>query len=96
MSTAYGDCIVSNRYDDNRNIIGLWIEHADPRVLISPELLEAIADERDNLGFWPHATLDGDVLRIRGINRTVIYRITGRVLNGDNWRDPCIIGEWPD
>ena len=92
MTTTYGDCIVSNRYDDDGLFAGLWIEHADPRVLISPELLTAIENNRAG---WP-ATLEDGVLKIRGINRTVIYKITGRILNGDNWRDPCITAEWPD
>lgn len=92
MSTGYGECIVSQRYDDDGFLAGLWIEEASPRILASPELLKAIED--DTAG-WP-ATLEDGVLKIRGINRTVIYKITGRVLNGDNWRDPCVVMEWPD
>jgi hypothetical protein len=70
------------------------IDHADPRVLVSAELLDAIADKSS-----PHAwldvarcsTYDGAVLHIEAVNRTVIYRITGYV--------PAVhgyIAEWPD
>ena len=89
--TTYGECIVT-RIDDPLEGMQLRIDHADPRVLISPELLEEIAANPPG----SPATFDGEVLRIRGTNRTVVYRITGRVLNGDNWRDPCVVGEWPD
>ena len=92
MSIGYGDCVVSQRYNDDGSVKGLWIEHADPRVLISPELLESVREQKVD---WP-ASFDGQVFRIHGLNRTVIYRITGRVLNGDNHRDPCVVGEWPD
>ncbi len=92
MTVAGGDCVVSCRYNDDGTLAGLWIEHADPRVLISPELLESVAENKAD---WP-ASYDDGVLRIRGLNRTVIYRVTGRILNGSNYRDPCVVAEWPD
>jgi hypothetical protein len=67
------------------------IDHADPRILISTELLyEIVANPT------PHAQLVHDLpghplLKIRGVNRTVIYRIV-------EWlpRICGAIGEWPD
>lgn len=62
---ADGDCVVTRLYPS-----GLRIDHADPRILISTEVLE---DIRRDPG--PGITLNGDLLRIEGVNRTVIYRI---------------------
>lgn len=70
------------------------IDRADPHILISATLLDDIADHPS-----PWAWLDttgcetfiGALLRINGVNRKVIYRITG-------WfpGSRCFIGEWPD
>lgn len=78
------------------------IARADPRILISGELLEAICrgDGASGVSFerdcvcsavlnCHHRT--GGALKIHGVNRTVIYRI-GEYL-------PAVhgyIGEWPD
>jgi hypothetical protein len=75
------------------------IDHADPRVLISAELLvEAFiapapgvslsqpSEGPNGTPFW-----EGAVLRIEAVNRTVIYRITGYVPRVRGY-----IGEWPD
>ena len=88
----YGECVVT-RIDDPIEGMQLRIDRADPRILASPELLESLAAHRD-VGI--PATFDGQVLRICGTNRTVVYRVVGRTLNGDGWRDPCVILEWPD
>lgn len=88
-----GDCIMTRLYGDD-GTIRLRIDHADPRILISAELLDGVADHPT-----PHArldlagctTYDGAVLKISAVNRTVIYRITEYV--------PAIhgyIAEWPD
>jgi len=75
----------------------LRIARADPRILISAELLDILEDR----GGW-HADLDttgckpghgyvGAVLKIDGVNQQVVYRIVDMVprING-------YIGEWPD
>jgi hypothetical protein len=85
------------------------VDHADPRILVSAELLGSVAQfgDSDPAGDWLalNAELDtagccdcmmaddytGAVLKISGVNRQVIYRITGYV--------PAVhgyIGEWPD
>lgn len=90
-----GTCEFSRR--DGR----LWIDHADPRILISLELLDAIVlgehapemtvrvlvNER-NRG---HGSWAGTVIRIDAANRTVLYRLT-------EYADFCLgyIAEWPD
>jgi hypothetical protein len=86
------------------------VGQADPRVLISGELLDAVARSGDSgilAGNWLalnarldtagcmpppwRATYTGAVLRIEGVNRTVVYRITEYVP-----RVNAYIGEWPD
>jgi hypothetical protein len=60
----------------------LRIDHADPRLLISAEVLDVIA-----AGMSPHVTMDpatappytGAVLTISAVNRQVAYRITSYV-----------------
>lgn len=47
------------------------IDHADPVAWISAEIL----DEIRSGNYHPDVTVDGDLLTIRGSNRTVIYRI---------------------
>lgn len=58
----------------------LVIEHADPRLVISAELLDHIADHphpRAFVDFTGCHDYMGALLKIRGVNRTVIYRLTG-------------------
>ena len=70
------------------------IDRADPCVLISAELVDEIADHPA-----PGASLDttgcetyiGALLRLNGVNRKVIYRITGWIP-----RVRGFIAEWPD
>lgn len=89
-----GECILTRLEDGS-----IRVDHADPRVLISAELLAMIfteavpgvslsapAENANGTPFW-----EGAVLKIEAVNRTVIYRITGYV--------PAVhgyIGEWPD
>jgi hypothetical protein len=75
--------------DDGR----IRIDHADPRILISAELLDLIVDNPDDnrwMDLRGCTTYDGGVLTINGSNRTVIYRITGYVP-----RVRGFIAEWP-
>lgn len=64
-----GECVIEVM-DDHR----LTIVQADPRILISAQIVDALrADEPAYPAGW--VTLDGDLLRVEGINLTVIYRI---------------------
>ena len=73
------------------------IDHSDPRILISAEVLDAMVEDRWNGGvaFRPgtsgRTTYMGALLKIADVNRTVIYRIT-------EWlpRIRAYIAEWPD
>lgn len=87
-----GECTLT-RLEDG----GIRINQADPRVLISAELLNAIAD-----GYCtPHAWLDlrvsgmfylvGAVLHVNGVNQQAVYRITEYVPSVHGY-----IGQWPD
>jgi len=88
-----GDCVVT-RLDDGR----LRVDHADPRVLISAELLDAIIDGTGD-DASPHVrvdltgcvTYDGATMKIAAVNRTVIYRIVTYVPSVHGY-----IAEWPD
>ena len=92
MGEAYGDCVVK-AIDNPGGVPRAHIVHADPVVRITPQLL---ADLPKPPSEWP-MTFDGKVLRIEGVNRTVVYRIRealearpGAVGYWD------YIGEWPD
>jgi hypothetical protein len=87
-----GQCICT-RLDDGT----IRVDQADPRVLISAELLALIV-VNDAL----YVTLDydpllgaafytGAVLKIHGVNQQVVYRIGEYVPSVR-----CYIGEWPD
>ena len=70
------------------------IDRADPHILISAELLDHIADHPQPWAWLDTAgceTFIGALLRINGINRKVIYRITGWIP-----RIRGFIAEWPD
>jgi hypothetical protein len=71
MPTAepYGDCVLE-RWGS-----WVWVWQADPMVLIAADLL---ADLRRS-GPHPAGTLQGNVLTIRGQNRTVVY-VIGRYI----------------
>lgn len=61
---------------------------ADPVIQISATLLEMIREGRP----WVRdAVLDGDLLRIEAVNRTLIYRIGEQV--PDRY---AYYAEWPD
>jgi hypothetical protein len=90
MTVAYGECIVT-RLDDPVEGVQFRIDRADPVVRITPELLARIPAPD-----WP-AAFDGKVLRIRGVNRTMVYRIRD-VMEPVPWLPGHwdYIGEWPD
>lgn len=72
----------------------VYIDHADPKVLISLELLGVIArnpSEVASLNRRLGQTLVGAVLKLTAENRTVIYRITSYEAGVHGY-----IGEWPD
>lgn len=86
MSTApVGECVLTRI-----GRTGIRVDQADPVICIHPE----IVDELRAGQYAPGVTFDGDVLRIHGMNRTVVYRL------GELTRDPCgrlvYLAEWPD
>lgn len=91
--TPDGKCIITELEDGT-----LLIDRADPRVLISAEIIDEVASGRAR----PEATLDrlnftvpnghvGAALKIRAANRTVIYRLTDYLPSVHGY-----VGEWPD
>lgn len=87
MIGVEGEVILRGSYLRSGALDELEIIEAAPRALISDELLEEIREGKVS----PGITVDGDVLTIRGVNRTVIYRIMGK----DPQRHAYIL-EWPD
>jgi hypothetical protein len=87
----FGECIVTRDIGPPERFT---IDRADPRVLVSAALLDEIKNARPGEFFAfdgrPHAELDGDLLKIYGDNRTVIYRIGDK---HDRWN---YVAEWPD
>jgi hypothetical protein len=96
----HGECICT-RLDDGT----IRIDHADPRILISAELLDAIllrspiVDGTEALasnawlnmaGYTGHG-YTGAALHIDGVNQQVVYRIGGYVPRVHGY-----VGEWPD
>jgi len=68
----------------------IYVDRADPRILISDELVEQWRT-RHGLFCHPAVTLDGDAATIRAANRTVVYRLTEHVPEWRAWT-----AEWPD
>ena len=92
-----GECICT-RLDDG----SIRIDQADPRILISEELLDSTIGipnrylplpnvQVDLTGCSPRDGCVGAILKINGVNRTVIYRIAEFVP-----RIHAYIAEWPD
>jgi hypothetical protein len=94
VTGEYGECWIT-RIDDPAGT-QLRIDRADPVIRIAPELLADVPAPSPHPPERP-ATYDGKILRIRGINRTVIYRIRDimepRPGQYGAWD---YIGEWPD
>lgn len=96
MSKTYGECVVTEMRELGGQI-RLHVDRADPQVRISPDLLARVPRAEPGLD-WP-ATYDPDarILRIEGVNRTVVYRIRDILeptpgMPG-HWD---YVGEWPD
>ena len=92
-----GECTITRLADGS-----FRIDHADPRILISAPLLYEIADngspwasvsaEPPPREHWDgHGAMEGALLKICAVNRTVIYRIGEYVPRIHGY-----IGEWPD
>ena len=90
-----GECIITSLYDDHGQPAGVRIDHADPRILISAELVDAMVDGEFPDHCWVDlagcTTYDGATIKITAVNRTVIYRITEYVPSVRGY-----IAEWPD
>ena len=93
MIDTYGDVIVRGLdWADDGRYRCIEILEAAPRTLVDDEVLNDIREGRNP---WDHVTLDGDVLTIRGTNRTVVYRIVGHHPDWLN-RPHTWVMEWPD
>jgi hypothetical protein len=80
-----GTCVIK-RLDDPLDGTRLWIDHADPQIMVSAELLDEISRSPS-----PGVSLKDGVLRIVAENRTVIYRI-GEYFAAIH----AYAAEWPD
>ncbi|MBC6460685.1 hypothetical protein [Actinomadura sp. HBU206391] len=87
----FGECVFTRDVGPPERFT---IDRADPRILVSAGVLEEIrnAQPGEFLTFdgRPRAELDGDLLKIYGDNRTVIYRI------GEKHDRLNYVAEWPD
>ena len=98
---GYGECVLISQHDPGRLGTRLWIRQADPRILIAAELLyeafvapapgvsldtDLVREDGNGTPFW-----EGAVLKIEGVNRTVIYRVGEYVP-----RIRGYVAEWPD
>lgn len=92
-----GECYITRFLDDHGQPAGIRIDRADPRILISAELMDSMAH-----GESPWAVVEpppggcdltyrGALLKISAVNQRVIYRITDYVP-----RVNAMIAEWPD
>jgi hypothetical protein len=85
-SPEFGNCVVQS---EHHPILARQIRvlQADPRVLIHPEVLAEIMRHPPD----DPVTFRDDCIRIRGVNRTVVYRII-------DWLEDrqMFVGEWPD
>lgn len=96
MVTApqYGECHVTQLYDPDHGT-QLRVDRADPIVRITPEFLAAMPPP----GTPYPATYDPKtrVLRIDGVNRTVVYHVREILEPVPGWHGAWdYIGEWPD
>lgn len=82
LDALVGEFVVHHEDDGTLTVV-----RADPRILISVELLEEFREGRRT----PEVTVTGDVLRIEAANRTVIYRIGDEVPYMHAY-----YAEWPD
>lgn len=84
-SQGFGECELLVRrggfFEDE-----LFVVRADPRILVTAELLDEVA-RADS----PLASLKDGVLTFNGVNQKVIYRIGEYLMLPD-----CYVAEWPD
>lgn len=83
MSLA-GDCVLTKLHPSGR----LRIDQADQLIMIAAELLEELRRHGEGA---TGVSLAGDILRIEGVNRTIIYRIGDKVIDRHAY-----YAEWPD
>jgi hypothetical protein len=81
--------IVSRHYEGTES----WLEiiAAEPRAMFSGELLQQVRSGQAGLDMSLDKLEIGGVLRIRGRNRSVLYRLVE-----ENFQLDFFIGEWPD
>jgi hypothetical protein len=83
-----GDCIFT-RHDDLLAGPSITVDRADPRILISTELLDELTQGPEPSEV---VTMQDDVVTIHAHNRTVVYR-----LRRDVPTPPFLVAaEWPD
>jgi hypothetical protein len=88
LDHAYGgDCTISDRIVPETSQREIHLDHADPRIQIAEDFLNEIRGGHHH----PGVALDGDLLKIRATNRTVIYRIG--IYTPDR---KVYTAEWPD
>lgn len=87
MERPQGDLVFREERNAFTGKRDLYIEQADPRILISDYFVDAWRN-----GFLPPTvTLTGDVVTIQAVNRKVIYRLGEHVAE---WH--AYVAEWPD
>lgn len=87
---AFGDCVVQSE----RHPLDGWalrILRADPRVLVDAAVLGQILNNHPDHPVQAIPQQDAVYLRIRGVNRTVVYRI-GEYLPERR----AYVAQWPD
>lgn len=90
MTDSIGELVITRTtgpFEDS-----ITITRADPRITVAAEFLDEIQRRvPQRLDGPPYAEVDGDFLRIRADNRTVVYRL-GDEVPGEN----AYYAEWPD
>lgn len=81
---GYGEFRTTQLHENGT--VRLFIDRADPRVLISAAIVDAA-----RAGDSPFLTLDDDLLRITAENRTVLYRLGEKSVSS-----LAYVAEWPD
>lgn len=100
-----GECRITSVHDSRGATTAVYIDRADPHIVITDTLLHELlvhgspyADLRPGPGALDAAeakargdNLEGWLLTLRAGNRTVVYRLTGKVPFSLSW-----YAEWPD
>lgn len=69
----------------------LLVGRADPRVKIVGDLVREAQTRPSRFNGSPYLEQDGDLLRINGDNRKVVYRLVAYLKDEDMY-----LAEWPD